>query len=116
MNSEERIDFALEVIKRGEPFSIGELNFVLDSTDKNTVIVTFKSSWRIDFVTKERANKDLDEANNILNSLRQSYDSLNKYLSKMKLRLRIVDDYGMGGQEICYQDKEVTIYMEGLPD
>lgn len=116
MLSEERVNLAIEVITRGEPFTIGELNLALDLTEKNKVIVSFPSSRRIEFTSKQRACADLNEATKILTLLRQTFSSLDLFLSPKKVVFRIVDDYGMGGIDICCQIDGKITFAEGIND
>lgn len=52
-------------------------------------------------MNKERALSDLKDAKDILNSLKASFISLDKFLSEKKIAFNVIYDYGMGGILIC---------------
>lgn len=114
--SKERIELAIELIESGSSFKLGDICLYLDRKNKNKLFISFGSSWHLDSMTKKRTQEDLSDAKEIVQTLKDRFYDFAKYLMKKNIVYRIVDDYGAGGVDICFENNGKVQYMIDIPD
>lgn len=95
-----RIKTAIEFLKDGLPFKVGEL--YLGISEDNILNVTGASQY-IDLknITKQGAIKELEEIKLMFEKMTSVSFELKNFVSNKKVKFNLDFDYGMGDIRIC---------------
>lgn len=94
-----RWDLALDLLQRGEPFSLGPVTF--RRSDPMTIEADVASSWQFRQVTSLRARKDLEEAKRWIEQLLGSDEAFRRTVGTSSITYVLVDDYETGYTRMC---------------
>ncbi|HEX8098891.1 MAG TPA: hypothetical protein VF660_01665, partial [Actinomycetota bacterium] len=92
-----RWDLALDLLQRGQAFSLGRVTF--RRIDEATVEAAVASAWRQ--VTEERAREALHEARTWVENLLASDEPFRRTVGESSVEYVLVDDYDTGSVELC---------------
>lgn len=98
---ESRIKIALEFLKDGQPFNVGDLR--LSIGDKNTLVVSGWSRYlNFSNLTKNSSLKELAEIKSIFSNIVYASDDLKKFIENKSIEyLLCYDDGGKASIDIC---------------
>jgi hypothetical protein len=95
-----RIKTAIEFLKDGFPFKVGEL--YLGISDNNCINVTGASKFiHMENINKEEAIKELDEIKSLFGKMISASEELKNFISDKQIKFNLDFDYGMGDVRIC---------------
>jgi len=96
----ERIKTAVEFLRDGQSFKVGNLRLGMNSTHE--MYVTGWSHYlNIANLTKHKALKELDEIKNLFGQMLQSSEELKRFILDKQITYNLAFDYGMGAIGIC---------------
>jgi hypothetical protein len=94
-----RWELALDLLRRGEPFSLGVVTFRRISDD--VVEAAVASTWQPQNVTEARARDDLETARRRTEALLARDASFRAVVGPSRIEYVLVDDYETGSVAIC---------------
>jgi len=94
-----RWELALDLLRRGDAFSIGPVTF--RRNDRSAVEAAVASSWQPERVTEERARRDLEEARRWVEELMASDEAFRRVIEGSAIDYVLVDDYDIGSVALC---------------
>src|SRR4051794_15763950 len=94
-----RWELALDLLRQGEPFSLGPVTF--RRADATTVEAGVASSWQYRWLTEERARKDLEEARGWVEELLASDDEFRRAVGDSSIDYVLIDDDETGSTALC---------------
>jgi hypothetical protein len=96
----DRIKNAIEFLKDGLPFKVGELYFGID--DSNYLNITGASKFiHLQNITKRTALRELNEIKSLFEEMVLSSVDLKDFIRDKQLKFNLDFDYGMGDIRIC---------------
>ena len=106
----ERIKTAIEFLKDGQSFKVGDLRLGMDN--KTNMYITGWSQYsNIESLTKKQALKELEEIKTIFKRMIDASQELNNFIRGKSLKYNLAFNYGMGAVDIC-SEKDGTIRWE----
>src|SRR5262245_25335680 len=97
--SGQRWELALDLLERGQPFSLGPVTF--RRTDPTTVEADVVGSWPSQPVTEAQARKDLEEARGWVEDLLASDEPFRSAVGSSEIEYVLVHDYELGYTRVC---------------
>lgn len=94
-----RWELALDLLRRGEPFSLGVLTFRRIRED--VIEAAVASSWQLQNVTVARARDDLETARRRTEALLADDAAFSSVVGPSRIEYVLVDDYEIGAVAIC---------------
>jgi hypothetical protein len=95
-----RIKTAIEFLKDGLPFKVGEL--YLGMSESNILNVTGASQYKhLENVTKHGVLEELEEIKFLFEKMLSVSTELKNFVSDKKIKFNLDFDYGMGDIRIC---------------
>jgi hypothetical protein len=94
-----RWELALDLLGRGEPFSLGMVTFRRASED--VVEASVASTWQLQNVTEARARDDLEPARSRTEALLADDPGFRSVVGASRIEYVLVDDYEIGAVAIC---------------
>ena len=103
---EERIKTALEFLKDGQSFTVGELRFSAEK--KGTLEVTGWSQYKnFENLTKQQSLKELKEIKALFYKMVDASKDLKIFVENKSIEFNLCfDDYGKGSIVICSQKEQ----------
>ena len=101
-----KIQVVLEFLKRGEPFTIGDIRLTPNNSNEIEIAgwsqyVSFKN------LTKEVCTKELNEVKKLFSEMCETYSELKDFVKKKELEFSLYfDDYGKASIKICSEKNE----------
>lgn len=104
---ENRIKIALEFLKDGQSFSVGDLRLGIDSF--NCLVVTGWSQYsNFTNLTKKNSIQELEEIKSLFSEMLNSSVDLKKFAEKKSIEYVLsFDDYGKASIDICSEKNGV---------
>jgi hypothetical protein len=101
---QDRIDIAIEFMKDGKSFRVGDL--MLGAGNSNEIEISGWSNYSsIKNITEDIARKELDEIKGIFSSMLSASSKLRDFTSEKKLKFILYyDDGGKGSIVICTEE------------
>ncbi len=111
---ENRIKIALEFLKDGQSFSVGDLMLGIDSF--NCLVVTGWSQYsNFTNLTKENSIQELEEIKSLFSKMLNSSAELKKFTEKKSIEYVLsFDDYGKVSINICSEKNGVLKWLVEL--
>lgn len=102
-----KIKIAVDFLKEGQPFTVGELNFSI--VEKYTFKVTGWSQFSyFENLTKNQSIKELNEIKILFEKMVNASNELKSFIKGMNIIYELYfDDYGKGSIPICLEKKGV---------
>lgn len=106
----ERIKTAVEFLKEGQSFGVGDLRLGIEN---NTITVTGWSQYsNIENLTKHQALQELEEIEILFARMIDAFTELRNFIGDKKMEDNLnFDDYGKGSFSIC-SEKNRTVKWE----
>jgi hypothetical protein len=108
---ENRIKTALEFLKDGQSFSVGDLRLSIDSY--NCLVVTGWSQYsNLTNLTKKNSLQELQEIKSLFSEMIDSSAELKKFAEKRCIEYVLsFDDYGKASIDICTENNGILIWQ-----
>ena len=101
-----RIKTAIDFVRDGRPFTVGDLFFKLDS-DVLTVCGVFNSNIESN-VTKERSLRELDAIEHLFMRMKNASTDLDEFIKDKTIKYKLVFNYGMGSIIVCSKTNNIV--------
>jgi len=101
--STDRIKTAIEFLKDGQSFKVGDLRLGIE---RGILVVSGWSQYaEIENVNKQIALRELDEIKTIFQVMKDESEELRSFVANKKIEYHLYYNYGMGSIEMCYEAK-----------
>jgi hypothetical protein len=107
-----RFELALERLRDGHAFTFRGVGFWL--APDGSLEVRVPSSWGIENTSEQTALSDLEHAKKLLDVLIVESPSFASLVKDRARRFVLIDDYGMGGVELCRLVGGALIWAKGM--
>lgn len=103
----ERIKIAIEFLKEGQSFKVGDLRLGMSGKDK--MYVTGWSQYiYIENLTKYEALQELEHIKTLFKQMVESSNELKKFIQDKSIKYNLAFYYGMGAINICSEKNEIV--------
>ncbi|HEU0143372.1 MAG TPA: hypothetical protein VFQ47_01185 [Nitrososphaera sp.] len=108
-----RFELALELFQDGRAFTFDDVGFWL--APDGALEVRVQTSWYRENVTEQTALNDLERAKNLADFLERASPEFASLVKDRPRRYVLVDDYKMGGIELCRLIDGSLFWSKGFP-
>jgi hypothetical protein len=108
-----RFELALQRLQEGYPFIFDGVAFRL--TDDGCLACDIQSSWQIDSLTDQRALDDFERGKSVLMHIVKNATDFAAIVDDKPVVYTIIDDYGMGCDQLCQLDGDALQWADGIP-
>jgi hypothetical protein len=108
-----RFALALERLQEGFAFTFRSVGFWI--APDGAIEVRAQTSWFLENITEQTALNDLQKAEDLLNLLEAESSEFASLTQGRLRRYVLVDDYGMGGVELCRLVDGLLVWSKGFP-
>lgn len=108
-----RFELALELFREGRAFTFDGVGFWL--APDGALEVRTQTSWYRENVTEQTALNDLERAQNLADSLERASSEFASLVKGHARRYVLIDDYKMGGIELCRLIDGSLFWSKGFP-
>jgi hypothetical protein len=107
--NDNRFRVALDLFKEGKSFNFSDVDFYFDIDNKILQIRVFIRS-KLEDLTEQNALSEIQRGRKVLHSLLEQSSQFREIVQNSHPRFSLVQDYGNGVAEICYQTNEKLVW------